>query len=68
MIEYQTDENVAPMLAAKYRAAGIPLIAIEIPHPGAVYFGANNYEAGFIGGRYMGRWVKQHWHGEVDET
>jgi ribose transport system substrate-binding protein len=66
VIEYQTDENVAPMVAAKYRAAGIPLIAIEIPHPGAVYFGANNYEAGLIGGRYMGRWVKQHWQGEVD--
>ena len=25
---------------------GIPLIAIEVPHPGATYFGANNYEAG----------------------
>jgi ribose transport system substrate-binding protein len=67
VIEFQTDENVAPIVAAKYRAAGIPFIAIEIPHPGAVYFGANNYEAGLIGGRYMGRWAKQHWHSEVDE-
>lgn len=67
VIEYQTDENVAPMVASKYSAAGIPLIAIEIPHPGAVYFGANNYEAGLIGGRYMGRWAKQHWQGDVDE-
>ena len=45
----------------------IPLIAIEVPHPGATYFGANNYEAGLIGGRHLGRWAKQHWHGEVDE-
>jgi ribose transport system substrate-binding protein len=67
VIEYQTDENVAPMVASKYSAAGIPLIAIEIPHPGAVYFGANNYEAGLIGGRYLGRWAKQHWQGDVDE-
>src|SRR5437763_10176580 len=67
VIEFQTDEQIAPIVAAKYREANIPLIAIEIPHPGATYFGANNYEAGLIGGRYLGRWAKQHWGGEVDE-
>jgi ribose transport system substrate-binding protein len=67
VIEFQTDEHVAPIVAAKYREANIPLIAIEVPHPGATYFGANNYEAGLIGGRYLGRWAKQHWHGDVDE-
>ncbi|MBV8830670.1 MAG: substrate-binding domain-containing protein [Acidobacteriaceae bacterium] len=67
VIEFQTDENVAPVVAAKCREANIPLIAIDIPHPGATYYGANNYEAGLIGGRYMGRWAKQHWHSEVDE-
>jgi ribose transport system substrate-binding protein len=66
-IEFQTDEEVAPMVAAKYREAGIPMIAIDIPHPGATYYGANNYEAGLIGGRYLGRWVKEHWQSEVDE-
>jgi ribose transport system substrate-binding protein len=66
-IEFQTDEEVAPIVAAKYREAGIPMIAIDIPHPGATYYGANNYEAGLIGGRYLGRWVKDHWHSEVDE-
>jgi ribose transport system substrate-binding protein len=58
VIEFQTDEHVAPMVATKYREAGIPLIAIEVPHPGATYFGANNYEAGLIGGRHLGRWAK----------
>src|SRR5438034_8612933 len=48
VIEFQTDENVAPIVAAKYREANIPLIAIDIPHPGATYYGANNYEAGLI--------------------
>jgi ribose transport system substrate-binding protein len=66
-IEFQTDETVAPVVAAKYREAGIPMIAIDIPHPGATYYGANNYEAGLIGGRYLGRWVKEHWHSELDE-
>src|SRR5436305_7011554 len=67
VIEFQTDENIAPILAAKYREANIPLIAIDIPHPGATYYGANNYEAGLIGGRHMGRWARQHWQTEVDE-
>jgi ribose transport system substrate-binding protein len=67
VIEFQTDEHVAPIVAAKYREANIPLIAIEVPHPGATYFGANNYEAGLIGGRHLGRWAKQQWHTEIDE-
>jgi ribose transport system substrate-binding protein len=67
VIEFQTNEDVAPIVAAKYRDANIPLIALEVPHPGATYFGANNYEAGLIGGRYLGRWTKAQWHGDVDE-
>src|SRR6059058_331120 len=66
-IEFQTDEEVAPIVAAKYREANIPMIAIDIPHPGATYYGANNYEAGLIGGRYLGRWAKENWDGGVDE-
>ena len=67
VIEFQTDENVAPIISSKYREANIPLIAIDIPHPGATYYGANNYGAGLLGGRYLGRWAKQHWQAKVDE-
>ena len=67
VIEFQTDDHVAPIVAAKYRAAGIPLIALEVPHPGATYFGANNYEAGLIGGRHLGRWAKQQRCTDADE-
>src|SRR5689334_7083897 len=67
VIEFQTDENVAPIVAEKYRAANIPLIAIEIPHPGATYYGANNYEAGLMGGRYLARWLKRRWESDADE-
>jgi ribose transport system substrate-binding protein len=67
VIEFQTDENVATIVAAKYREANIPLIAIDIPHPGATYYGANNYEAGLIAGRHLGRWVKENWNSEAEE-
>ena len=60
-IEHQTFEEVAPLIAAKFREAKIPLIAVGFPHPGAVYYGANNYDAGLIAGRALGRWAKQRW-------
>jgi ribose transport system substrate-binding protein len=67
-IEFQTDEVVAPAIASKYLEANIPFIAIDIPHPGATYFGANNYQAGLMAGNYLGRWAKRHWAGEVEEV
>lgn len=67
IIEYQTDYSVAPIVAQKCAAANIPLIAVEVPHPGAMYFGANNYEAGLIGGRHLAAWAKARWNGNVDE-
>ncbi len=67
-MEFQTDEQVAPIISSKYLAANIPLIAIEIPHPGASYYGANNYEAGLMGGHYLGKCAKQYWKGEVDQV
>lgn len=68
VIEFQTDEHVAPVISAKLIEANIPMVAVEIPHPGATYYGANNYGAGEIGGRFLGRWAKQHWGGAVDEV
>jgi ribose transport system substrate-binding protein len=67
VIEFQTDEAVAPAIAATYLEAGIPIVAIDIPHPGATYFGANNYAAGLLAGRHLGKWAREHWSGLVDE-
>jgi ribose transport system substrate-binding protein len=67
VIEFQTDEAVAPAIASTYLEAGIPLIAIDVPHPGATYFGANNYQAGLLAGRYLGQWAKTRQQGSVDE-
>ena len=68
VIEFQTFTDVAPLIASKYHDAGIPMIAVEIPHPGATYYGADSYRAGQIGGRYLGKWAKKHWGGRVDEV
>jgi ribose transport system substrate-binding protein len=66
-IEHQQHEQIAPRISEKFQQAQIPLIAVSFPHPGAVYFGANNYEAGLIGGRGLGQWAMRHFEGEADE-
>jgi ribose transport system substrate-binding protein len=68
VIEFQTDEHIAPVISSKFLEANIPMVALEIPHPGATYYGANNYGAGVMGGRFLGRWATQNWHGAVDEV
>jgi ribose transport system substrate-binding protein len=67
VLEYQTYERVAPTVASKFLEANTPVIAIEIPHPGCPYFGANNYKAGLIGGKALGRWARESWGGKVDQ-
>ena len=67
VIEFQADEAAAPAIASRFLEANIPFIAIDIPHPGATYFGANNYTAGLIAGHHLGRWARRSWEGEVDE-
>lgn len=55
------DYTIGDSLAHTFRKANIPLIAIDVPYPGATYYGANNYHAGLLAGRHMGRWGKLHW-------
>ena len=68
VFEHQGDEQISAVVSSKFIEAGIPMIAIHVPHPGATYFGPDNYNAGLIGGRYLGRWAKQHWGGKVDHV
>ncbi len=67
-IEFQTFDKIAPIIASRFQEAGIPLIAVEVPHPGATYYGANNYQVGLCAGRTLGRWAKQHWAEPVEEV
>lgn len=64
-VEFNVDISVAPTIMEKMDAAGIPVVAVDIEHPGAVYFGADNYGVGPIVGRYLGEAVKEKW-GEAE--
>jgi len=66
VIEFQIDEHVAPMIADKVHGAGIPLIAVDIPHPHATFFGVDNYRVGFEAGQFLAQHAKSVWGGNVN--
>ncbi len=66
VIEYQFHSRVGPVLANMFRKAGIPTLAIDIPVPGAIYFGADNYTAGIAGGEALAQFAKNHWGSRLD--
>ncbi len=67
VIECQIHAEISAELAARYGGANIPVITLDAPEPGAVYFGADNYKAGNIAGMHLGRWSAMHWQGQMDE-
>jgi len=66
VIDFQTGYEMGQVVASRYLEAGIPIIAVDTPHPGATFFGVNNYIAGRDGGRWMANWVRDHWGGSAD--
>lgn len=67
VIEFQASPKPSSSVAAKVIESGIPMIAVENAHPGAEYFGSDNYRAGLLGGRALGQAAMQRWEGVVDE-
>jgi ribose transport system substrate-binding protein len=59
-VEFQVDAKIAPAIAATFRKAHIPTISIDIPQPGGVFFGANNFGDGVLTGKALGRYIKSH--------
>jgi len=66
VIEFQVDEHVAPIIADKIAEAGIPLIAVDIPHPRATYIGVDNYRAGLEAGGLLADFAINYWDGHMD--
>jgi ribose transport system substrate-binding protein len=67
VIMFQSYAQVAAVISMYASRRRIPLIAVEIPHLDAIYFGVDNCHAGLTAGRHLARWAQQHWKGQVDE-
>lgn len=66
-IEFQVYERIGGQLAAIYEEASIPVIAVEIPQPGALFYGIDNFNVGQMAGKALVRAAQQHWGGQIDE-
>lgn len=62
-IEFQADAKVNNIVAAKFGAAKIPLLAIDVPIPGSPFMGVDNYKVALMGGRAMAKLIKEKWGG-----
>jgi ribose transport system substrate-binding protein len=68
VIEFQSDEKFGQVIMDKFNEKNIKVIAIDIPMPGAVFFGADNTTAGFLAGEYLGKKAKEQWGGKIDKV
>ena len=66
VLEFQAEEHVAPHVAYVFKNAGLPLIAIDVPHPNATYFGVDNFEVGYEAGILLAQHALRKWKGKVD--
>ncbi len=61
---YFQTENLT--IGQTFDAAKLPVIAIDIPVPGATFYGANNFLAGQIAGKGLADAAQAKWGGAVD--
>jgi len=66
IIEFQVDQHVAPIIADRIADANIPLIAVDIPHPRATYFGVDNYRVGYEAGTLLADYALSRWKGKTN--
>ncbi len=66
VIEFQVDQQVAAIIGDKIAGAAIPLIAVDIPHPHAVYFGVDNFRVGFEAGELLANYAHRAWAGKLN--
>ena len=62
-IEYQADAKVNNIVAQKFGAAHIPILAVDVPVPGAPFMGVNNWKVAVMAGKYAAKLIKEQWGG-----
>lgn len=67
VIEFQEYDRISAKLSSMFEDAGIPVVAIEMPQPGATFFGVDNHQVGTLAGKALLRAAQREWKGEFDE-
>lgn len=66
VLEFQVEETVGPRVANIFKKADLPVIAIDVPHPNAIYFGVDNFECGVEAGIMLAQHALRNWEGKAD--
>jgi len=66
VVEYQIDVQANNRIMDLFQRAGIPVIAVDIPIVGAIFFGVDNYRAGHMAGKALGKWISAFWNATID--
>lgn len=68
VLEFQVEEAAAPRVAHIFKKGDIPLVAIDVPHPNATYFGVDNFEVGYEAASILAQYALRNWKGKVDRV
>ncbi|SPE19456.1 putative sugar uptake ABC transporter, solute-binding protein [Candidatus Sulfotelmatomonas gaucii] len=68
VLEFQVEEAAAPRVAHIFKKADIPLVAIDVPHPNATYFGVDNFEVGSEAASVLAQYAQRKWKSKVDRV
>jgi len=58
VVSFNVFGEIAPAIMAKYNEARIPVIAVDVAHPGSVFYGADNCKTGILAGEFAVQWAK----------
>jgi len=62
-IEFQLDAKANAIISSKCRTAGIPMLAIDIPVPGATFMGVDNWKVATMAGQAAVDLIQKRWGG-----
>ena len=68
VLEFQVEEAAAPRVAHIFKKAEIPMVAIDVPHPNATYFGVDNFEVGYEAASILAQYAQRQWRSRVDRV
>lgn len=58
LINFQFDSKVNSIISIKFGQANIPIIAVDVPTPGAPFMGVNNFKVAYLAGEEAIKYVE----------
>ena len=66
LIDFSLDFENSVFISERLNAAGLKILSVDNPIPGAIYFGAMISQAGIIAGDHAAQLIHEHWNGALD--